>query len=186
MNSDISGAPLSRRKAIRMALCALAAPAVSFFPSGLCLLDAGATAATPRPAQAPGARDSAADIPLARVLEPNQLAALLSQPGEKPTIICVGFKFLYDAAHIPSSRYFGPGREGNGIVALAKWAANAPKNKTVVLYCGCCPWAQCPNIQPAYVALKNMAFTQIKVLRINQNFGADWVDKGFPTEKKKQ
>ena len=70
-------------------------------------------------------------------------------------------------------------------MSLAKWGANAPKNKTVVLYCGCCPWAQCPNIQPAYVALKNLAFSQIKVLRIDQNFGADWVNKGFPTEKKK-
>ncbi len=81
--------------------------------------------------------------------------------------------------------YRGPGREGEGIVSLAKWAADAPKNKPVVLYCGCCPWTQCPNIQPAYVALQKMGFSQVKVLRIDQNFGADWVNKGYPTEKKK-
>ena len=115
-----------------------------------------------------------------------QLVDLLSAPGDRPTIICVGFKFLYDSAHIPGSLFHGPGREGAGIVSLAQWAGNAPKNKTTVLYCGCCPWIQCPNIAPAYVALKQMSFSQIRVLRINQNFGADWVDKGFPTDKKKK
>jgi thiosulfate/3-mercaptopyruvate sulfurtransferase len=185
MNIDKLSAPLSRRAAIRLAACALAAPAVSFFPSGLLSLDA---APAPRPPQAGGAQS----IPPGNVLEPNQLADMLSHagaPGEnsigKPAVICVGFRFLYNAAHIPGALYFGPGREGNGIVSLAKWGGNAPKNKLVVLYCGCCPWTQCPNIAPAYTALKNLAFSQVKVLRINQNFGADWVDKGFPTEKKK-
>jgi hypothetical protein len=180
MNSDIFGTLVSRRTAIRLAACALAAPAVSFFPSSL--LPLASAAAAPRLPQAGG---GAQDIPPGSVLDPGQLADMLSKPGEKPAVICVGFQFLYTAAHIPGSLYRGPGREGEGIVSLAKWGANAPKNKTVVLYCGCCPWAQCPNIQPAYVALKNLAFSQIKVLRIDQNFGADWVNKGFPTEKKK-
>jgi thiosulfate/3-mercaptopyruvate sulfurtransferase len=185
MNIDRPIAPLSRRAAIRLAACALAAPAVSFFPSDLLSSVAAAPGAAQRPPQVPAAADKAQSIPLGSVLEPSQLAGMLSLPGEKPTVICVGFGFLYAAAHIPGSRFLGPGREGNGIVALAKWGANAPKNKLVVLYCGCCPWTQCPNIAPAYTALKNLAFSQVKVLRIDQNFGADWVSKGFPTEKKK-
>jgi len=28
-----------------------------------------------------------------------------------------------------------------------------------------------------------MGFTNVKVLYIAQNFGADWVSKGYPTEK---
>ncbi len=177
MNTDIFATLVSRRTAMRLAAGAFAAPLVSILPSRLGVL---ATAA-PLPAQ----EGSAQSIPPGNVLEPNQLVDMLAKPGEKPTIICVGFKFLYDSAHIPGSLYRGPGREGAGIVSLAQWAGNAPKNKTVVLYCGCCPWAQCPNIQPAYVALAKLGLSQVKVLRIDQNFGADWVNKGFPTEKKK-
>jgi thiosulfate/3-mercaptopyruvate sulfurtransferase len=179
MNSDIFRSPVSRRTAIRLAVSALAAPALALFPSTWRAL---AAAAAPRPPQATGAQS----IPLGSVLDPAQLADLLSKPGEKPAIVCVGFRFLYDAAHIPGSLYRGPGREGAGIVSLAQWAGNAPKNKPVLIYCGCCPWTQCPNIQPAYVALRQMSFSQLKVLRIDQNFGADWVTKGFPTEKKKK
>jgi thiosulfate/3-mercaptopyruvate sulfurtransferase len=181
MNSAIFGSLVSRRTAIRLAACGFAAPAAAaIFPSPLRALASAAAA----PSQQQG--EKAQDIPAGSVLDPMQLADLLSAPGDRPAIICVGFKFLYDAAHIPGSLFHGPGREGAGIVSLAQWAGNAPKNKTTVLYCGCCPWMQCPNIAPAYVALKQMSFSQVKVLRINQNFGADWVDKGFPTEKKKK
>jgi hypothetical protein len=183
-------APISRRAAIRLAACALAVPAVSFFPAGLLLPATAAAGAAQRPPQVPSAADNAQTIPLGSVLDPSQLAAMLSLPAApggsstgRPSVICVGFRFLYNAAHIPGALFLGPGRDGNGIVALAKWGANAPKNKLVVLYCGCCPWTQCPNIAPAYTALKNLAFSQVKVLRINQNFGADWVDKGLPTQK---
>jgi len=178
MMTDILQTPVSRRTAIRLAAGAIAAPAISLGPS--CLRALAEAAAMPLPPQAGGTQD----IAPANVLEPSQLAALLSQPADKPAIICVGFKFLYDAAHVRGSLYHGPGREGDGIVSLAKWAGNVSNTKPVVLYCGCCPWDKCPNILPAYQALKKMSFSQVKVLRINQNFGADWVDKGFPTDKK--
>jgi len=50
----------------------------------------------------------------------------------------------------------------------------------VVLYCGCCPWGKCPNIDPAYKLMKSLGFTRLKVLHIADNFGTDWVDKGYP------
>jgi len=53
----------------------------------------------------------------------------------------------------------------------------------IVLYCGCCPWNHCPNVKPAYDALQAMGFRNLKVLYIANNFGADWVDKGYPTAK---
>jgi hypothetical protein len=31
--------------------------------------------------------------------------------------------------------------------------------------------------------MKEMGFTQLKVLYIANNFGADWVEKGYPTVK---
>jgi thiosulfate/3-mercaptopyruvate sulfurtransferase len=181
MNNDIFRTHVSRRTAIRLAACGLAVPAAAaILPSRW--LPLASAAAAPRPQKDEGTQN----IPAGSVLDPMQLADLLSAPGEKPAIICVGFQFLFTAAHIPGSLYRGPGREGAGIVSLAQWAGNAPKGKTTVLYCGCCPWTQCPNIEPAYVALKQMSFSQVKVLRLNQNFGTDWVDKGYPTEKKKK
>ena len=52
----------------------------------------------------------------------------------------------------------------------------------IVLYCGCCPWGRCPNVGPAYKLLLDMGFTRVKVLYLADNFGADWVNKGFPVE----
>ena len=56
------------------------------------------------------------------------------------------------------------------------------RKKTVVLYCGCCPWDKCPNVHSAYDALKKMGLSQLKVLYINQDLARDWVEKGLPTE----
>jgi thiosulfate/3-mercaptopyruvate sulfurtransferase len=58
-----------------------------------------------------------------------------------------------------------------------------PHDKLIVLYCGCCPWGHCPNVRPAYHQLNAMGFNHVKVLYIANNFGTDWVDKGYPTIK---
>jgi thiosulfate/3-mercaptopyruvate sulfurtransferase len=178
MDINTLPAKVSRRKAIRLALCAFAAPAISFLGPRLRMI---ASAAGPALPQQPG---DGQDFPPASVLEPKQLADLLSRAGDKPVVICVGFKFLYDTAHIPGSLYLGAARDASGLMALEKWAASAPRNKPVVLYCGCCPWDKCPNIRPAYTTLKKMGFSQLKVVHIKQDFATDWFDKGLPTEKK--
>ena len=40
----------------------------------------------------------------------------------------------------------------------------------------------CPNIRPAYQALKESGFTRVRVLRIPTNMAADWYGKGYPSE----
>jgi thiosulfate/3-mercaptopyruvate sulfurtransferase len=176
---------VSRREVLHLAVGALVAPvlALSGWPARL------PAAALPSPLlapQPPAPRpEGAANIPAKAVLDPSQLADILAHPGDKPTIICVGFPFLFDGGHIPGALYRGPGQNGAGIVALSTWAGNQKHDKSVVIYCGCCPWTVCPNIEPAYAALLKMGLTNVKVLRINQNFGADWASKGYPTEKKK-
>jgi hypothetical protein len=117
------------------------------------------------------------------LIEPERLADTLSQSKEKPPVVCVGFKVLFEGAHIPNSLYTGPTRTADGLDALRKWADHLPRNKMVVIYCGCCPWEKCPNIRPAYSALQKMGFTNIRVLHISQDFAKDWVDKGFPIDK---
>jgi thiosulfate/3-mercaptopyruvate sulfurtransferase len=120
----------------------------------------------------------------ATLLEPGQVAKLLSNPNEKPVILQVGFDFLYNSAHIPGAIYLGPGRTAAGREALAKWARNVPRDKTLLIYCGCCPWEKCPNIRPAYMTLHNMGFTHVEVIHISQDFAKNWVDQRYPIEKK--
>lgn len=121
-------------------------------------------------------------VPAAAVIEPEALARILkSNSGEKPLILQVGFRFLYNSAHITGSEYIGPGSKEEGLRALRQRVASLPHGKFIVLYCGCCPWIRCPNIKPAYEALHGMGFTHVKVLHIEENFGVDWVDKGYPT-----
>ncbi len=122
----------------------------------------------------------------AQVQQPAELAKMLSlRKGKRPLIICVGFPFLYQNAHIPRALFHGPAASPAGLVDLKKWAQNVPRSQPIVLYCGCCPWNQCPNILPAFKALQEMGFTQLKVLSIDTDFPTDWVQKGFPVEKGK-
>ena len=58
-----------------------------------------------------------------------------------------------------------------------------PRQKSIVLYCGCCPWTHCHTLRPAYEALHAMGFTKVKVVYIPNNFGQDWVGGGFPVER---
>lgn len=130
-------------------------------------------------------KSAAADEPFAAgaLIEPDQLAGTLSQSKEKPPVICVGVKVLYEGAHVPGALYLGPARTADGLDTLHKWAENLSREKLMVIYCGCCPWEKCPNIRPAYSELQKMGFTNIKVLHINQDFANDWVAKGFPVDK---
>ena len=63
-------------------------------------------------------------------------------------------------------------------------SALAMENKTkgVVVYCGCCSYASCPNIKPAYDILIAQGFKNTKVLELPEGIKPDWVAKGYPME----
>jgi len=42
---------------------------------------------------------------------------------------------------------------------------------------------KCPNVRPAYRTLKEMGFTNVRVLNIPTNMNADWYSKNYPTEE---
>jgi rhodanese-related sulfurtransferase len=117
-------------------------------------------------------------------MNPDELVKILqSSRSEKPLMIQVGSHVLYAQAHIPGSEYIGPAASEVGVQGLRQRVQALPRNKFIVLYCGCCPWGHCPNIKPADDALRAMGFSKVKVLYIADNFGADWVDKGYPVAK---
>ena len=115
---------------------------------------------------------------------PQALVRELAGPAaSKPLVVCVGFNFLYESAHVPSSLLYGPARETAGLKSLEAAAQGWPRDRGVVLYCGCCPFKQCPNIRPAFEALKRMGFTRLRVLELDPDFRTDWLQKGLPVEK---
>jgi thiosulfate/3-mercaptopyruvate sulfurtransferase len=123
-------------------------------------------------------------IPASRLIDPDELVKILqSAKPEKPLMIQVGSHVLYTQAHIPGSEYIGPASGESGLRSLRKRVESLPRNKFIVLYCGCCPWSRCPNVKPADDALHAMGFTNVKILYISNNFGADWVEKGYPVAK---
>jgi rhodanese-related sulfurtransferase len=125
----------------------------------------------------------ASSIPSAALIQPADLAAALKDAkAPRPLILQVGFKVLFAEAHIAGAEYVGAAGQDEGIQALRKRVAKLPKDVPIVLYCGCCPWTRCPNIAAAYDELHALGFTNVKVLYIADNFGTDWVERGYPTD----
>ncbi len=133
-----------------------------------------------------GATSAAAQPATPNTITPAALAAILRKPASpQPLLIQVGFKTLFDQAHIPGSEYIGPGADGTGIGQLRKRLTPLKRDAFIVIYCGCCPLDHCPNVRPAESLLTAMGFTNAKMLLMPENFGADWVSKGYPTTKGK-
>ena len=114
---------------------------------------------------------------------PRNVAAQLQAKGPKPVLFHVGFGVMYRSKHIPASIYAGPASNAEGLAALKTAAANLPRDREIVVYCGCCPFDRCPNVKPALDALRQMGFTNVKAMLLPTNFGADWVDHGYPVEE---
>src|SRR5689334_155557 len=126
----------------------------------------------------------ASQIASAHTMTVDDLVKILNSPkADKPLLIHVGSHVLYTQAHIPNSEYIGPASDPAALQRLRARVESLPRNKFIVLYCGCCPWTHCPNMKPADDALHAMGFTNVKSLYIANNFGTDWVDKGYPVAK---
>lgn len=123
-----------------------------------------------------------ASIPPQAILQPAELVQMLNSSA-KPLVLQTGSHVLYAEAHIPGAEYAGPAGKSEGILALRARVAGLNKDSLIVIYCGCCPWSRCPNIKPAYQELQSLGFTNVKALYLAENFGTDWVDKGYPVTK---
>jgi len=105
--------------------------------------------------------------------------------AQKPTIVCVGFHTLFEGAHIPGASFHGPALTSQGLDDLKTFAKPLPRAENLVIYCGCCPLAKCPNVRPAFTALRAMDFTRLRLIAIPKDFASDWVAAGFPIAKGK-
>ncbi len=112
------------------------------------------------------------------LMEPAALAKAIQDKKDIPLIVSIG-----PGALIPHSTDIGPANDTANLEAFKKELSGKDKNAKVVVYCGCCPFAKCPNVRPAIAALKDAGFTNYALLNLKTNLKTDWIDKGYPTVK---
>jgi len=111
-----------------------------------------------------------------QLLAPADLAKVLKDPkSPQPIVFCIGMDAI-----IKGSIDVGPAVMPENLNTLKLKVGKLPKNAPIVVYCGCCPFSRCPNIGPAMQLLKDMKFTNYKLLNLPQNVKVDWIDKGYP------
>ena len=110
--------------------------------------------------------------------EPAVLAAALADPkAPKQIIFNIG-----PVQQIKGAISIGPTSAQANLDKLKKQLAKLPKEKEVIIYCGCCPFRRCPNVRPAFELLKQMKFTNAKLLNLSTSLNDDWISKGYPME----
>ena len=112
------------------------------------------------------------------LIEPAALANMIKDAkAQKPVIYNIG-----PLAGIKGSITIGPARDPANMGKLRKALVSVPKDKMVVIYCGCCPFRNCPNIRPAFALLKEQGYKNARLLNLSQNLKVDWPDYGYPME----
>ncbi len=110
------------------------------------------------------------------LIEPAVLAATLKDSPEKlPLILNIGA-----VEDIKGAKLIGAVSAAENMKMLKSVVAALPKSTAIVIYCGCCPFAKCTNIRPAFMELKKMGFTNIKLLNLPVNLQTNWKTKGYP------
>ena len=110
--------------------------------------------------------------------DPASLAATLGDvKAPQPVILNIG-----PVQQIKGAIAIGPVNASENLEKLKQHLARLPKDKEVIIYCGCCPFRRCPNVRPAFELLKKLKFTKAKLLNLPTSLNDDWVSKGYPME----
>jgi len=112
-----------------------------------------------------------------QLLQPSELAAALKDNKEIAVIFSIG-----PGAVVPHSKDIGMIKEEENMKKFREELQNLPRDTSVIIYCGCCPYEHCPNVRPAIQLLKDMKFTNYKLLDLPHNIKIDWINKGYPTQ----
>ena len=129
------------------------------------------------PLSAPGA-----DVPWTQkqLIEPATLATeLKSSTAGLPVIFNIGA-----VEDIKGAKHIGPVNKTENLEKLKEEVKTLPKNRAIVIYCGCCPFAKCPNIRPAFVELNKLGYTHVMVLDLPVNLKTNWIANNYPLAEK--
>jgi hypothetical protein len=109
-----------------------------------------------------------------QLLEPSVLAAEI-KAGDAPVIFNIGA-----VEDIKGAKHIGPVGKAENLEKFKSALTSLPNSTTIVIYCGCCPFSKCPNIRPAFIELKKLGFTNIKLLNLSTNLKTNWISMGYP------
>ncbi len=110
------------------------------------------------------------------LIQPAELASILAnKKSKKPVILNIGV-----VENIAGSKNIGAASKAENLNTLKENLKNLPKNSSLVIYCGCCPFDKCPNIRPAFNLMKSMGFVNGRLLNIPVNLKQNWINKGYP------
>lgn len=111
-----------------------------------------------------------------QLLQPADLAQMINnKSADIPVIFNIG-----PAGSIKGAIEIGATGEAENLAKLKTQLKSIPKNKPVVIYCGCCPFNHCPNIRPGFKLLTEMGYNNRMLLNLSHNLKMDWIDKGYP------
>lgn len=113
-----------------------------------------------------------------QLLAPAELAKIMEEGKENPLVYSIGFDAL-----IKGSIDVGAAKEKANLTKFRQRLSKVPKDASIVIYCGCCPFEHCPNIRPAFNLLKEMKFINYKLLSLQHNIKVDWIEPGYPVSK---
>jgi hypothetical protein len=116
-----------------------------------------------------------------QLMQPSDLAKIiLDKDSKQPVIFSIG----YDA-FIKGSIVIGAATKQTNLDKLQKELSKLSTEDSVIIYCGCCPFENCPNIRPAFQLLNKLKFVNAKLLNLPDNIKVDWINKGYPINEKK-
>lgn len=113
-----------------------------------------------------------------QLMPTQELADKLKSNKDLPMVFNVG-----PMDNIKTAIAVGRATSVTGIEKIKSTLAWEPKTRAVVVYCGCCSYASCPNIKPAYDAVLAAGFKNVKVLELPVGIKEDWVAKSYPMEQ---
>ncbi len=131
------------------------------------------------PATAPVSDTASAEV---GQLEPWKESQLL-EPGELAARTDLSATHIFNigtAGSIKNAIKIGPASEIANIETFRQQVSTFSRDAEIIIYCGCCPFSDCPNIRPAFEVLNELKFKNPRLLNLPKNLKADWIDKGYP------
>lgn len=132
----------------------------------------------------PGCRDTSPAEPTTPRMAPAALAARVDDiKSGKIVVLYVGPRALFGRGRVPGARALPEVDSAEGLQALRAALSATPETSEIVVYCGCCPVRNCPNVRPAGEAIRALGRKNAYVLDLPTRFATDWADKGYPVER---
>jgi rhodanese-related sulfurtransferase len=111
-------------------------------------------------------------------MEPQVLNNLILSKKNIPVILNVS---AYKHTPIKGSIHIGDMLD-HSYTDLKLALGKTPKNKEIVVYCGCCSLEYCERVEKAFNLLRANGYTNVKVLNLVVGFDPDWKGKKYVTE----